>query len=495
MTNAGHVEAAAYEAELCRRTRLTVLGKSAYGAGAIVDGLVSTSINLFLFFYLTAVCGLPGLLTGVSLFAALVVDAVADPLVGSLSDNFHSRWGRRHPFMIASAPVIALALCMLFSLPIGLTGLSAFFYVTVFSIVLRTALSAFNVPYFALGAELSDDYVERSSVVAYRLFLGTLGSIACMAMGPLIYFRGAQGLMWRSAYTPFAVTCAVLVMAAAALSIVGTLGLRGRLHQAPGRGGDPVAQLAAGLAELFRNPTFVALFATEFLYFVALGLSSTLTFHASIFFWRLPQSFTQAVPIAGCVGTPLGIWLNMFTAPRFEKRTVVIAGVLITGASQALLPLFNIAGLMPGPGPGLYAVMIANSVLLGTVITTETIAFYSMIADAADEHEHNFGSRREGLYFSGLSFAIKASSGVGALAAGAALDLIKFPVGLGPDAVRVVPPGTILRLGLISGPGVAVITILAAAALLGYRLNKRRHAEIQSNLSARRRALALAIQE
>jgi GPH family glycoside/pentoside/hexuronide:cation symporter len=493
MSAAGQDRAVANRlAELARGTRLSFVAKSAYGAGAIVDGLVSTAINLFLFFYLTAVCGMSGMLTGVSLCVALMADAVADPLVGSLSDNARSSLGRRHPFMILSVPAIALALGLLFSLPAGTSGLAAFAYVTVFSIALRGALSGFNVPYFALGAELSDDYVERSSLVSYRLFLGMFGSIACMAMGPLIFFRGASGLQHRGAYPAFAWTCAALVVVSAAISIIGTLSMRGRLHQTARQAGNPLVQFATGLAELFRNPSFVALFVTEFLYFVALGVSNTLTFHAFIFFWRLPQAFTQTIVIAGCVGTPLGVWLNGFTAPRFEKRTVVIAGILISCLSQALLPLLKIAGVMTEPGPALYAVMVANGVLIGAVVTTETVAFYSMIADAADEHEQRFGARREGLYFSGLSFAIKASSGMGSLIAGVALDLIRFPTGLGSDpaAIAAMPAAMLLKLGLIYGPDVAVITALSAASLLGYRLSRRAHADIQGELSARRAALA-----
>ena len=77
---------------------------AAYGAGQMVDAFVSSAINLFLFFYLTAVCGLSGSLAGSAVFAALVVDAFVDPLAGSLSDNAHFKAGRRHPFMAASLP-------------------------------------------------------------------------------------------------------------------------------------------------------------------------------------------------------------------------------------------------------------------------------------------------------------------------------------------------------------------------------------------------------
>jgi GPH family glycoside/pentoside/hexuronide:cation symporter len=480
--------AANHQAGLLRRTPLSFRLKTAYGVGAMVDGLVSTAVNLYLFFYLTAVCGLSGSLTGTSLFVALVVDAVADPLIGSMSDHHRSRWGRRHAFMVWGILPIAVAFGLLFTLPPQAAGWGAFAYVTLLSILLRVGLSAFNVPYAALGAELTDDYVERSSVVSYRLLLGIVGSVSCMALGPLVFFRGADGMLQRAAYGPFAWSCAALVVLSALASIFGTLGARNRLHQSESRGGNPLMQLLKGGGELFRNPSFLALFICEVLYFVALGVSNTLTFHAFNFFYHIPQAVIQTILIAGCAGTPIGVWLNTYTSRHFEKRTVVIAGVLITCVSQAALPLLKIAGWLPAPGPGLTALMIANSIFLGAIITTESVAFYSMLADAADEHEHRFQVRREGLYFAGLSFAIKASSGLGSLIAGVALDLIHFPAALVAKggALPPIAPETLLKLGLIYGPGVAVLTLLAGLALLNYRLDRAAHGRIQEELSQRR---------
>src|SRR5690242_3883149 len=80
------------EAEKNRGERLSVSLKAAYGTGALVDGMASTALNMFLFFYMTAVCGLSGTLAGLSLVMALVIDSFADPLIGSFSDHTHSRW-------------------------------------------------------------------------------------------------------------------------------------------------------------------------------------------------------------------------------------------------------------------------------------------------------------------------------------------------------------------------------------------------------------------
>ncbi|MGH6970659.1 MAG: MFS transporter, partial [Caulobacteraceae bacterium] len=107
-----------------RKAKLGAGLLSVYGVGAMVDATTSVYLGTFLYFYLTAVCGMSGTLAGTALGAALVVDSVVDPLVGSLSDNSRSRLGRRHPFMAAAIVPIVVSLGLLFSVPAGMSGLT-----------------------------------------------------------------------------------------------------------------------------------------------------------------------------------------------------------------------------------------------------------------------------------------------------------------------------------------------------------------------------------
>jgi len=108
----------------------------------------------------------PASATGLAIGIALLFDAVTDPLAGSISDNWRSKWGRRHPFMLASAVPLGLCFAALFAPPasLGTTGLLV--WLTVFAILTRTALTFYHVPHQALGAELSSDYAARTGVVA-----------------------------------------------------------------------------------------------------------------------------------------------------------------------------------------------------------------------------------------------------------------------------------------------------------------------------------------
>ena len=106
--------------------RLGVPTKLIYGVGQIVDTVAATLLPAFLFFYLTAVCGLSGFLAGLSMLITLVIDAVADPFIGALSDNTRSRWGRRHVFMFASLVPLTISIGLLFSIPETLSEVQAF---------------------------------------------------------------------------------------------------------------------------------------------------------------------------------------------------------------------------------------------------------------------------------------------------------------------------------------------------------------------------------
>lgn len=105
-----------------------------------------------------------------------------------------------------------------------------------------------------------------------------------------------------------------------------------------------------------------------------------------------------------------------------------------------------------------------------------------MMADAADEHEHLFGRRREGLYFAGLGFAGKAATGLGVMVAGVALDMIGFPRTMGHGAGVSLPEAMQFRLVAIWGPVPAIIAIISLVILASYGITRARHAVIAASL-------------
>ena len=131
-------------------------------------------------------------------------------------------------------------------------------------------------------------------------------------------------------------------------------------------------------------------------------------------------------------------------------------------------------------------ILVGVAFIQGMGVSQGVVSFGSMVADIVDDHELKTGRRQEGIFFAAVSFAGKATSGLGGLIAGIGLDLIKWPRDAEIRTAADVPPETLTNLGLLFGPGVAVFGFTAVWLYTRYRLNREKHAEILRQLRVRR---------
>jgi GPH family glycoside/pentoside/hexuronide:cation symporter len=463
--------------------------KAAYGMGSLVEGVSTTVIATFLFFYYTAVLGLSGSLVGAAAALSLIADAIADPLLGSVSDNTRSRWGRRIPFMTFGGPAVALSLGLAFSPPSHASAPLLFVWLTAMSLALRFAVSVFNVPFIALGAELTEDYAERSSVVAWRWMFYIFGLLVATVLGYLVFLSGKDGQLRAAGYPPLAWSTAGLILVGGVGSVVG---MRRFAASLPVTAPDEAAlhrRLGGELIEIFRNASFRIMFATSVLFWVAQGVATTLGVHLNTFVWRLAPDQIFRTVLGYSIGLIIGVPLAPLAVRRFEKRSVLVASLLVLCLVQGGLTLLRALDILTLSGGAVVGPLFVNAIVGGVAVTLTAVAVGSMMADAADEHDFLFHTRREGLYFAGLGFAAKGATGMGSLVAGVALDLIHFPKGVAARGGDVpIPAETLRGLALVAGPCVAIVSALGVAALFFYRIDRRRHADILRTLHARRDA-------
>ena len=192
--------------------RLPIKTKLLFGLGQGVEVSATFVANTFLLFYLTSVAGISPAMAGTIIFLSLIVDAVADPLIGSWSDRSHSRWGRRLPFMVVAVPIICIASLALFSIPasgetVGAIGLALFL-----NVLLRVGTSLYALPYAALTAELTSDYDERSSVTVYRMIFGFIGTVLTIAPAFGLIFASKEAYASRGAYMQLGLLLSVVVL-------------------------------------------------------------------------------------------------------------------------------------------------------------------------------------------------------------------------------------------------------------------------------------------
>lgn len=462
--------------------------KASYALGqAVQSGGFDTAFG-FIFFYYTAGLGLSGSAVGLALAASLAVDAVVDPVLGSMSDGLRTRMGRRLPMMMATVPFFTVALVLLFSPPRHAASGLLFGWLTASAIATRCALSVFIVPYTALGAELADGYVERSRIAAWRILVGLVTQLALTVAAFGFFLAGPMGLRNVAAYPPLGLMIALVVAACATAGCLGIRRYAAQLPQPLERPGSLVQALPGEVAEIFRNGSFRVLFLTAVAFFSAVGVSVTLAAHVNVFVWRLSPA---QIPIAGYVAIPgilAGTALTATLQKRFEKKTVVIAGLVLTLAPFLVLSVLRALNLFHSVGTAALGPLMVQSAVTGFGLGLASVTFASMMADAADEHEFLFNHRREGLYFAGLGFAGKAASGVGVLVGGLVLDLIGFPhdASAHPGLILSEPLSERLILGWGVLPG--VVGLFATAALFAYKISRDRHDLISAELRVRRAA-------
>lgn len=464
--------------------------KFAFGIGQLAEGLKNGALGTFLFFYYNQVLGLSATLTGIAIGTALITDAAVDPLIGSLSDHWRSKYGRRHPFMYVSILPLAVCFYLLFAPPVR-GDWALFIWLVVFANLARVAMSLYFVPHQALGAEMTSEFTERSSLVGFRVFFGVVGGFAATIVGFQFFFAPtpefSNGQLNASAYPPFAACLAVVMALAIFWSSWGT---RSVIPYLPKAGQSAHVGLLGFLARVVKDMrgamrcgSFAWLFSGLLVIFVMIGVNTVLDLYVYTYFWELTHK--QIVVFA--TAYPIGLMLGALVAPglqrRFGKRWALLFGTISWAGLQVLPIVLRLVGWFPENGSELLVpVLAAIRVVQGAGAVQANVAFGSMVADVCDENELATGKRQEGIFFSTVAFASQCAVAGGSLFAGLALDLIRWPRGAKIASAADVPTDAIFGLGLVYGPVIGSLALITMWCYSHYRLTRERHAEILAEL-------------
>ena len=470
--------------------------KLAYGFGAVASGVTNTGLNYFLLIFYSQVVGLDPRWVGLAITISLVVDAVMDPVVGYWSDNVRSRWGRRHPFLYAAAIPGAVSYALLWMPPGGLGQEQLFWYLLAFSILTRIVDTFYELPASALMPELTYDYDERSALQGLRLFFGWAGgNIMTVLMFTVVfplYVTGAisNGQFNRDAYHSYALIAAVLVAVAILVSALGTHRQIPYLRPAPPKRRLTPVQIIREMGETLSDRSFVALFVAAILGAVASGLSTSLTFYFTTFFWGFTSQQVGLITIGVFASAALGAWLAPIASRRLgKKRGAMIIG-LIAFIGAPLPIVLRLAGLLPGnEDPMIFWFVLVTNTLDTALVICFQILVSAMIADLVDAGEVRTGRRSEGVFFSAMSFIRKAVMGLGLLTASAVLTFAAFPTGAKAGEVA---PDTIWWLGALYVPIILALWLSMIAVLSRYRLGRADHEANLRKLAETRAADATA---
>ena len=469
--------------------KLTFFTKTAYGVGQMSQGVKDTAFQSFLVFYFSQVLGMPAIMAGFAALIALLFDAITDPLMGDISDNWHSKWGRRHPFMIAAVIPFPISLYMLFSPPVGLDPDGLFLWLLGWSIVVRILLTMFNVPHNALGAELSQDYQERTKIVSYRTFLGYVGGIILSVVALNSFFKASEtypnGMLNVDGYSSLGALAGIIAFVAMTLCILGTKHTIPYLPKAPeNQKKVDLSRSFKAFAQAIKLGPFRIIFTVQIMTMIAGGAGATFMLYLGSYFFELSTAEISLLTLTIVVGLVPASIIAPVLSKRIDKMPSLVTCLLVATAFSFSPIYLRLLGVLPENGsPLIMPILFATYVVGYSFFIAAGIVIGSMLADIADLHASNTGKRQEGLFFAANSFAQKATFGIGTLFAGIGLDLIAFPKQVD---VSMVSEQTIFNLGLIAGPLPFAIYLIAAYIATKYDLNKTRHAEISVQLSAQK---------
>lgn len=464
--------------------KLRVRTKLAFGVGASAEAAIVLAFNTWNFLFYNQVLGLSGTLAGLAVTISLVLDGVAEPLVGSISDRWRSKLGRRHPFLYASPLPLALCFFLLYMPPSGLQGVPLFLWFCVFSTLHRQALTLYQIPHLALGAELSSDYHQRSIVMSYTAIFGTLGGAATFFFGWTWFAQIPGGTGVRDGYPGLGLTVGV---AAAVMILVSAHFTRDQIPRLPQPRGEierfQFAHLVRDIKGCLENRSYQAALGGLLCLSATLGVRETVHSYVSLFFWELPATKIRIFGLATPPAFLLAFFLTVRLHRRFEKRNTILGALLVMVLASVVPVLARFAGLLPPNGSvALTGYLMVFTFFYYGAAAVQMITVMSMLADIADEHELQKGARQEGMLFAARTFFSKLSSGLGHLLGGLALDVINFPSGARPGEVA---PHVVNQLALFDGPIAAIPTFAAMMFYARYAIDGRRHAEIQRELALR----------
>jgi Na+/melibiose symporter-like transporter len=398
--------------------------------------------------------GLSLTVIGVIFLLGRLWDALADPLMGALSDATRSRHGRRKPWIAAGGVVFAVAAVFLFFPPFAVTplslGLVLFF--------LYLGWTAVQIPFQAWSGEVSGDYHQRTRIATYQTVVGAAALLVTLILPTIAdQLRPGDGRLQLTLMGGL-----VLLTIGPALLLTLTALREPPLPPIPASRPN----LGESLRAIIGEPLLLRVLASDFAVTLAQNIRAALIVFFVTFYMGRPEWAGGLFLFQFAFGIFAGpIWLKI--GRRYGKHRTAVAGELVQVAINLSLLLVT-----PESFPLLLALTLAQGLAQGS----GNLMLRAIVADIADKHRLDSGEDRTGLYYSVFSLAGKTAT---AVAVGIALPLVSW---LGFDPKGANGAEALNGLLLVFGLGPAIAHALSAALIVRFPLDEAAHAEIRRRL-------------
>ncbi len=461
-------------------TKVPIGEKLAFGFGMLANQMFPAALGVFLVVLIEDL-GFSPLAWGFLVFAPRAFDAVTDPIMGFVSDNTRSRWGRRRQYVLVGAVILGVSYIAMWQLHRE-NGLDFnFIYFMCISLIFYLGLTIFSVPYVAMGYEMSEDFHERTNIMAIAQFIGQWAWVIAPWFWVILYdkdwFPNADtGVRQLSVWV--GIPCAILAMIPAIfIKSESTLERDDFKPINLESIGSSLRDIASSTVEAFAIPQFRQLAVATFLVFNSFNMIATFTFFIIVhyLFGGIAEDAGVWPALHGSIGALITTFLVIpvvaVLARIIGKKNAFIVSQSISIVGYVLFWFLFVPGK---PYLFLFALPF-QSFGIGGLFTL----MMSMTADVCDLDELNTGRRREGILGAVYWWMVKFGQAFAALLGGLVMSLVGFDADAVTDSAI-----TGLRLAYTCVPIVGVVC--AIFIMLNYDISEERAAEVREELARRK---------
>ena len=453
-----------------------------YATGDIANSLIMNSFSAFIMLFYTKALGISPVWAGIIMASSTFWDAVSDPIMGYITDNTRSKYGRRHPYMLFGGVLMVISYFCFWAVPSPFMVNQALMigYLIVVNLLFRTAYTIFVVPYGALAFEISQDYTGRTKLQSVKTIVIMLANILGPAMAWTFFFKEVDGAPRAASVSSNYLTMGAVFAGVSLVSIFFMLFFT-RKEMRDSRtmkmGEVSIKDFFVDMKEIIMDRNFIWVFLYGFAILIGIVLVSSFQMYVYEDFMKLgsvQKSFTHGGTMAGMM---IGAFFASGFAKRYDKKGTVYIGGFTSVISGVLLAALFLSGILkPEHTASVVIFALLNSLYwfgIGVMMPVVT----SMIADISELNEIKTGVNKDGAYSAVYSFTSKLSQSVALFLTGLCLTWIGYAEGT--DVVQ--SPDVVMRLLLFAFLVGPLLALFALAIIKLYPVNKDFLDEMRAN--------------
>ena len=449
-------ESAAKNAQVALPSRI------GFGVGDFGFLLVWQGTSLFLLYFYTDVVGIDPVVAGAIYLAAMIWDAISDPIIATLAERSNSRWGKYRPWIFLGAIPFGISYVLAFSLPPN-AAIAPWLWALITHILLRTAYTVVSMPFNAMQARLTSDANERSVLAGFRMVGAASGAVAIAMLTPMIV-EAFAGNGEAAGY--FRAACIAGTLAGLSL-IYCAIAMKEPDDAPQSDVSDSFFQDLTGMIPLvLKNAPLLQVLGCIVIGSICMAMFGSVTLYHFKYDVERPDLVSAALAIPAVLlllTVPLWVWLGRRTSKQYALRVGLILSLV-----GYLGFFFNPSSFLP--------VAFLCIVLIGAGTSAFGVMFWSMLPDTIDHGEWVTGQRAEARTFGISTLAQKAATGVNALVLGTLLSVAGFVANSEQSTDTLIAIKAIMAL--VPASGALIILWL----IRNYPIDSVRHRQILTEL-------------